>query len=367
MPPRKYINIKQTTLALSIMLLWTQAVAPCALAQSPPGPKPPWGTLDLTIVRSPRTKPFEDAIEKARKLFRSSDWKNLEAYLTEEDKLGNAMPDGGLWITGMTQAQVAVEDIGWPPGAKGKKDFESYLKAIDDWQKKIPNSAYAATVRGEALTNWAWDARGCDWADKVSDENFKLFHERLEKAKTVLESCSQKARPPRWYPTLMQVYLGLGEDRAAFDKVLKAALKAYPKQIQSYNQMIIALLPRWGGEEGEWEKFASSSADQVGGADGDLLYARIAIFMIRSFGDELRSYPPDFARIERGIAEMKKRYPDDPTPDGLLCRIALVTGHKDKAKELIEKLGTKMPKFAFDSKLQFTQVWNMTHGGDNSQ
>jgi len=155
----------------------------------------------------------------------------------------------------------------------------------------------------------------------------------------------------------MYVMVGQGLDREKFDKVFDEAVKAYPKHNAHYTTKLWALLPRWYGEEGEWEKFAAASGNKIGGIDGDVLYTRLIIHVIRNFGEELKTAPPDIKRVERGMAELQRRYPGDPAPKAVLCRIYYTTGNKQKARQLFNEIGTNVPKVAFDTKGSFLDFW----------
>jgi hypothetical protein len=71
------------------------------------------------------------------------------------------------------------------------------------------------------------------------------------------------------------VALGEGWNLAAYDKVFNEAVAFESTYTYFYNNKVMYLLPRWFGQEGDWQKFAAQSADKMGSEAGDILYARI--------------------------------------------------------------------------------------------
>lgn len=51
---------------------------------------------------------------------------------------------------------------------------------------KYPNSAHACIISGSNKIHWAWQARTGNFADEVSDKQWRYFFDRLEQAQTLL-------------------------------------------------------------------------------------------------------------------------------------------------------------------------------------
>lgn len=340
----------------SLIITLSQFTAP-ALAGSEPGQTP--GTLDINFLRDSRIKHFDEARNKTRQLYSEKNWLELEAFLSEKEKERAKSPDGDLGFSGSNTVGEIYSVLAMPAKIE---DYPQQLKQLDEWQAAVPNSVHQPAVRGLVLVDWAWKARGNGFADTITEEGSKLFAQRLALARAVLEKAPQKGRPLVWYLTMLKVNLGEGvaPQQAEYDKVFSEAVKNYPNQVSPYSTKLYALLPRWYGDRGEWEKFAAASANKIGGINGDVLYTRLIIDVMRHYGQEMKDSPPDMARVERGMAELQKRYPD-PTPTAVLCRIYYTLGNKEKARRLFNKIGPIVPKFAFDTKSQYLDFWKELH------
>ena len=78
-----------------------------------------------------------------------------------------------------------------------------------------------------------------------------------------------------------------------------------------YNNKATYLLPRWHGEEGDWQKFASREADRLGGENGDILYARIGWRMHerRFYSGFLRDAGYSWPRMKQGLEMIIRKHP----------------------------------------------------------
>lgn len=135
------------------------------------------------------------------------------------------------------------------------------------WQEQDPGYVGQLT-RGMQLESWAWDARGSGWASSVTQEGFRLFHERLERARRQLEAAIEN-NPFDWEARgwLLSVGIGLSHSRQHIDDLFAEAVAVNPAAFQAYRAKYKYLQPRWFGtvddllefglqcyETGYWER-----------------------------------------------------------------------------------------------------------------
>lgn len=308
-------------------------------------------TLSLNLVRDSRFNRFQEASAKAQDLFYKQQWQALDQYIATEEKARDGA-GGDLGISGVTipdKIWLSLKD------ARKNDDFEKQLAAVALWQKALPDSPYPRVMKGMVLNKYAWFARGSGWANTVTEEGQKLMEERLNLSKVELNKVPESKRPFQWYLEMQRVALGLGFEKQDAEALFNSAIKAYPNQIGHYKSRTYALLPRWYGEDKEWEKFARNCADKVGGTAGDVLYARIVWYIHKDFEDEIISANPDMTRFERGLNELGKKYSDQITPQAELAKMYLTLGDKKKAAKLISDLGNNVPMIVFESKSEFLE------------
>ncbi|MGD9684649.1 MAG: DUF4034 domain-containing protein [Candidatus Obscuribacterales bacterium] len=305
---------------------------------------PPLDTTGLPkpVSETPERWRKRDAIaDGLRDLLTKKDFKGLEAMA------GELIKSGEQYTTGVWQ----LDSFGYYIGHLDKEDDKSYKERIailEAWAESNPDSIYAPVAVSEAYTGYAWFARGGGWGNEVEKDAWKVFKDRLAKAKDWLErGRAKRLENPRWYAAASTVALGQGWQQAEYEKTMDEGEKTFP----SYNEIIFDrvyhLQPRWYGKEGDWERYAEKVADRLGGEDGDVLYARIVWYVDRArvlyknntiFNESNASWE----RTARGFDGLLSRYPDNADILNAYCRLAVAASDQAKARELFEKIGSRM-------------------------
>jgi hypothetical protein len=354
---KKQIQISLLILALSPAFT-ALAKAPEQITKRNQMLKKP-ATLDLNLTRDKRFALFQEAYAKAQTLFIHGQWQELDKYLTESEKTRDKTARGDLGITSSTIVDSIYNGL---EEARTNNNFEEQLKKIDQWQKACPKSIYTLVIKGLILRNWAWEARGSGWASSVTDQGENLKNERLALAKQALNECPTNSRPFHWYLAMQDIALGSNPSKEELYELCASAAKAYPQQVRHYFKQAYSLLPRWHGDDGEWERFARESADKVGGTDGDVLYARIVWYVHKAYSNEIKDVTLDTTRLERGLKELSKRFPGDLAPSAELAMLSLTLGEKEKAKVQFAKLGANVPTSVFKGKYAYYKAWENLYG-----
>ena len=209
--------------------------------------------------------------------------------------------------------------------------WEKRIDTLKQWQKASPNSLTAPVALANCLTAYAWKARGSDWAHTVSEQGWKLFHDRLQQASEVLSQAKHKS--PCWYNASQVVALGQGWDRDRYDALFGECRKQYPTYYPPFFRKAYFILPKWHGSPGELAKYSEEAAHSVSGPDGgDVLYARIAWSLVNQTPPTLKSENMSWPKIKSGLQTIKKRFPTVPIVSGILSAIAMEYGDKGAAQ-----------------------------------
>ena len=116
---------------------------------------------------------------------------------------------GGAWK--LHNLYLGLEEP--KPGHPTEQDWRNHLRRLNQWVAARPNSITAQVALAKSYVNYAWDARGTGYSDTISDSGVKLFHQRLEKAKVILDGASAlHNKCPEWYVVMQQVAQGLSWD-----------------------------------------------------------------------------------------------------------------------------------------------------------
>ena len=126
------------------------------------------------------------------------------------------------------------------------------------------DSAEAWLIKGDFEIDFAWEARGTGYADKVTKEGWNAFREHLAAAAKALEK-SWKIKPiERTATRLMTVELGQGKGRDRLEKYFQRAMLLNPNSSDACSAKREYLYPKWYGSAQEvirfsWQCIASTN------------------------------------------------------------------------------------------------------------
>jgi hypothetical protein len=137
---------------------------------------------------------------------------------------------------------------------------------------------------------------------------------------------------------------GLSYDKERFRAIFKQATNAYPGYVTYQFHRAVYLLPRWGGQEGEWEHELTKAADQLGGEAGDMLYAQVVwrvhecVGMKNIFEENQLSWP----RVDQGFEVIEKKYPDSLFAKNERAHLAVLARDKTNARKYLGEIDGKI-------------------------
>ncbi|MDR3792982.1 MAG: DUF4034 domain-containing protein [Terracidiphilus sp.] len=274
--------------------------------------------------------------------------------------------------------QLRTDKSRLPGGGWRLQDFYSMVDAIgtDDaeaqariallqrWIAARPESITPHVAMGGVLHRWAWRARGGGSAETVTNEGWRLFHERLaQSAKELTEAQKLHESCPHLYFEWMTV--GLGQDwapekmRAMFER----AVKAEPDYVLYYQLYANYLQPKWDGEKGEATALAKTVADKRGGAEGDALYYQMALTLIHHGNPGIQAKEMDWPRIQRGYQVTKERYGVTGQQEERMAYMAWKFRDAAFASKQFEMLGAKWSKGVWHNEETYDKArdWAKNH------
>ncbi|EDY21494.1 hypothetical protein CfE428DRAFT_0739 [Chthoniobacter flavus Ellin428] len=263
---------------------------------------------------------------KVVNLFKASDFRGLE------DMVAEVRSGPPLFATGNTRLYRFYTVM--EPGSKEGEDvWQRDEAAYQAWEKAFPKSITARIAHANFLTSYAWKARGSDWGSNVTDEGWKVFGQRLDAAEKILaEAREMQPRCPMWWYVEMTVALGQGWSRSQEARLFAEAKKFFP-QFYGYDMAHAHyLLPRWYGEEGDWEKSAEEEAQKPEGlgAEG---YARVVGSLTGYYGNIFRESHASWPKTREGYEQICKKYPDSLSSRAVFFRMACLAGDRGLAQQ----------------------------------
>jgi len=241
---------------------------------------------------------------------------------------------GGKW-----QLYTFYRGISEVPGHATEDDWNNLIGHLQKWTATNPKSITAPVALAEAYINFAWHARGDGMSDTVTGSGWKLFAQRIEKAKKILEDASSLAtKCPHWYQAMQSVAKAQGWDVARSTELLKEATALAPDYYYYYRSLANYMLPKWEGQEGDAANFAEQSANRVGGTKGDILYFRIGEGIVCACNE------PEFTRLswprlQKGYEAIEKEYGSSVSDLNLLALMATKNGDSVVADAAFKRIG----------------------------
>lgn len=130
-------------------------------------------------------------------------------------------------------------------------------RAVEEAEKDEEHRATALLISGARHISWGWEARTAARAVNVTQEQWRLFHERLEIAEEHLLEAAELR--PEWvtpWRRLLTSGRGMSLGPAVNEARLEAALRRDPLDLETHVEWVSQLQPRWGGEPGQALAFA---------------------------------------------------------------------------------------------------------------
>jgi hypothetical protein len=185
------------------------------------------------------------------------------------------------------------------------------IDSLKEWIVKQPTSATAHVALANALTSYAWYARGSDWGSNVPEEGWKPFQERAKQAKQSLDDVAGiTSKCPRATAEYSTVSLALDTDQDSLVQMGNACHKNWPNYYFADMQIAYALTPKWGGGQGDCEKYIEKRANQIGGRKGDEFYALLIAGLASSLDDIYQpGSPAHWSRVKAGFKNLFQEYP----------------------------------------------------------
>ena len=219
--------------------------------------------------------------------------------------------------------------------------------------KEAGETATGKLVEGAFWIDYAWQGRTTKYANEVTDENWKLFGERLPRAQAALEKAyALDASDPRACYGMMTVELGQGEGRERLETWFHRTMDADPDDYEACSSKLYYLEPKWYGDARDMLAFGHECQATANWA------ARLPYILPRAHA-KLASYedtPLDYWKKPEVWADLQQFYkaalaanPDSVSDRSAYAFSAYRARQWKLANELFEALGDKPDLKAMES------------------
>jgi hypothetical protein len=273
-----------------------------------------------------------DRVKKSR--FPGGGWKLYSAYLT--------LSRPALPLT------AKFSDAAW----------QTHLERLRRWIAARPDSITPRVALADAYVNYAWVARGGEFAHLVKDKSWEIFNRRLQIARDILEKASALTEKcPQWYGTMQSIALGQGWDLDEQTRLLKQAAQFEPFYYYFYQNHANALLPKWYGQSGDSEKFAERIASRIGGKQGAVIYFEVASSLhgCGCVEDESRFDLMSWKKIQEGYAAEEELFGVSNIKLNAFAGLAVTAEDRAVAKSLFLRIGDNWVESTWGSRSYFEE------------
>jgi hypothetical protein len=295
---------------------------------------------------------------KTRGYYNNRNFTALEKSM-EEIRAGSPLFPNGSWkLFHYYESLECAED-------EKESMWQLHERIHKDWIAAFPKSITAHVAYADFLVSYAWQARGSDWANKVTQEGWRLMGERLAAAHQVLAAAKPLTpQCPMWWKVEMRIALGQQWNHAEYGKLYAEAKQVAP-QFYYYDQsMAYYLMPRWYGKEGDWEKAAAAEMQrpQGLGAEG---YARVIIHLLGFYENIFQQTKASWPDARAGMEALRKKYPQSLEIVAQYCKMACLAADRPLARSLFQQLNGTVDERIWDDRNQFNQfrTWAMSKDG----
>jgi hypothetical protein len=227
-------------------------------------------------------------------------------------------------------------------------DDRAARKELDKWAAARPGSKLRPVVEVMTLQCQAWKARGGGYANEVAGEAMQIFHEKLRKAAKALEETEAVGKEsPLWWWAALGIAGSSGMPPEQFDALFAEAARRFPSYQPLYQTRVNFLLPQWGGDFAEVERFATESLAFSHDKEGDAMYAWIYVDLGRKVPDLFGS-SASWPRMKKAFEDLNQRYPDAWNKN-LFATFACRARDKETTGRLLLELADKAQLGAYSS------------------
>jgi hypothetical protein len=229
---------------------------------------------------------------------------------------------------------------------------EALVAATRAWARSRPNSPLAHAVHLQMLVDQAWFSRGNGFAKTVSDQRFADFKAKLNEALAYTKANAAVMAGDNYYVRpLLRLLRGMG---VGVEQQLEIARKGLRKDATDdciYASTIESLLPKWGGDPDDLERWIRESMKGLPEREALKRYARL--YNLATKGDYAQSvFDASLARwplMRDGLRAIISESPGSRYWKGRLAYFACMVKDRDVAVPALEAIEWAPDFEAWDS------------------
>ena len=176
-------------------------------------------------------------------------------------------------------------------------EVEGHPEIFDAWVERAPDEPMAWLARGAYGVGWAWAARGGGYAETVSEEQWELFFERLNRAESdLMRAAEMDPQDPLPWSHMLVSGRGLQVPTEELRMRLDEVQSRRPWLVEAHMQLLQSLCAKWFGSDEESLEFARATSREA--PEGAAVHALVPMAHIEIWLDMERREGEDPAEYE---------------------------------------------------------------------
>jgi len=273
----------------------------CGAAAADPAASVPESTAQDTSAF------FKEPAWLGQKYFGANEFAKLDALVADLTKSGTRTDDGRFALYLLTLKLDEWLKL-WTA-----EDDKSMNDKLEAWKQEFPDSSLQPIVAAMHMQATAWRVRGLGYASTVTEEGWRLFRERNNRAWNILiDHKKESAAIPTWYELAISIGIDANIPDDTLRKLFDEGIHRHPGYHPIYFTFARQFAPRWGGNYADADEFILQQTAAKTNPEGEILYARLYWLIDQYengspgfFEDSLVSWP----RMRKGFERMMAAYP----------------------------------------------------------
>jgi WD40 repeat protein len=248
------------------------------------------------------------------------------------------------------------------PVTQDSSAWQDQLTHLQAWVEAKPDSRVAKVILGNAVKEYGWYLRGCQYSDKTGEQAMRNFGEQLVKAETLLQEADQMGPPSAPLSNILGVVaMGLGKTKDELIDIWKRGVEDEPLYYPLHADIAYALLPRWCGEFGDTGSFAERAWSSLPPESAGLAYVAMARRVLeRESPSNLLASGFDLDHLEQAVRNALQVTPHDRRVQELGAIVACMRVDAPVARERLHLVARRndLRLWYGDTNLQKFTQWS---------
>jgi hypothetical protein len=318
---------------------------------------------NLELITDTEEKQRDKFEADVRSLALKGDFQKLESMATDYRSNKSRFKNGYWKLRAFYVAFGDYEKI------DNDEAYTNLIGQLEHWVAEQPNSITPRLALVETYHGYSWVARGGGGASEVTEQGERLMEERIEKGFNWLHEAQKlqaKDKDPAFYATALHLCLGANVDRETYEKIFDAGVQNAPDYNALYEYKAYYLLPRWYGQEGEWETFTRKISERKDIPGSEEIFARVALYL-RDLGLFYEEFPNDdqsWEELKSSFHAIEKNYPDSLEVKSILCLISAKLCDYKEARAQMKLLDGKVDLSVWSTRENFLEAVGWLNNND---